>query len=266
MKRVWIQGAGEMASGVAVRLVREGFEVILAERATPLAVRRLVCFSEAVLHGHARVEEVEGRLRTLPGLKAEPGSVTVVVDPAGMLIPLARPDAVVDARLTKIEPRPLTRPGIPLIGLGPGFVCGRHADLVIETHRPAGPGRVISEGSAAPNTGRPGELGGQTVARVVRAPRAGRLEPRVAIGDLVREGQVLGTVGGDAVVSRLDGLVRGLVDTRTELSAGEKVGDVDPRGRAVDPSRISDKALAIGDGVLAAVDMLAGRRETDRTS
>lgn len=264
--RIWIQGAGEMASGVAVCLVREGHEVILAERGNPLAVRRLVCFSEAVTRGHARVEEVPGRLGTLPRVVPVTGAVTVVVDPGGTLIPLARPDAVVDARLTKVEPGPLTLAGIPLIGLGPGFVCGRNASLVIETHRPAGPGRVITEGSAAPDTGRPGDVGGHTVARVVRAPRAGRFVPLVAIGDLVHAGQVLGHVGDEEVVSRLDGMVRGLVHPRTELSQGEKVGDVDPRGRDMDPKKVSDKALAIGGGVLAALDMLSGQRETNRNS
>ena len=266
MNRVWIQGAGEMASGVAVRLVREGHEVILAERGNPLAVRRLVCFSEAVVRGHARVEEVPGRLGTLPRVFRVAGAVTVVVDPGGTLIPLARPDVVVDARLTKVEPRALPLGDIPLIGLGPGFVCGRNASLVIETHRPAGPGRVIHEGRAAPDTGRPGDVGGHTVSRVVRAPVAGRFVPLVAIGDLVRAGQVLGHVGGQEVSSRLDGMVRGLVHSRTELSPGEKVGDVDPRGREVDPRKISDKALAIGGGVLAAMDTLSGRRETNRTS
>jgi len=161
------------------------------------------------------------------------------------------PDAVVDARLTKRAPRPLARGKIPLIGLGPGFTCGLDADLVVETHRPEGPGKLITQGSAAPNTGTPGEMGGHSLARVVRAPVAGRFVPVSAIGDLVEKGQVLGHVEGFPVAAGVAGLVRGLVHPRAELYEGEKVGDVDPRGRAVDPDRVTDKALDIGQGVLA---------------
>jgi len=264
MTRVWIQGAGEMASGVAVALVRAGCQVVLAERPAPAAVRRRVCFAEAVFRGRTAVEEVPGRLRALPPPGPDPrGGVTVVVDPGGMLLPLFAPHAVVDARMTKRAPRPLAGWTGPVIGLGPGFEVGRDADVVVETHRPAGPGRLITAGSAAPDTGRPGAVGGRTTARVVRAPVAGRFRPAVRIGDLVAEGDVLGHVAGQPVRAGLAGMVRGLVDGAAELSTGEKVGDVDPRGVAVDPDAVSDKARAIGDGVLAALAALGIRRGTD---
>jgi xanthine dehydrogenase accessory factor len=70
------------------------------------------------------------------------------------------------------------------------------------------------------------------------------------IGDLVVLGETVGEVGGVAVRAGCAGLLRGLVHPDVELSAGEKVGDVDPRGSAVDPALISDKALAVAGGVL----------------
>jgi len=249
--RIWIQGAGEMASGVAMVLARVGCAVTMAERPDPVAVRRMVVFSEAVYNGQAKVEELSARLADGPDKSAASGSVTVVVDPSGSMLPSFAPHAVVDARLTKRQPHPLPCGRAPLIGLGPGFTCGVEADLVIETHRPEGPGRLITCGAASPDTGTPGLLGGHSSSRVVRAPVAGRFTPVVAIGDLVSEGQVLGNVQGHQVTARVGGLVRGLVHPRAELSEREKVGDVDPRGLAVDPRRVSDKARAIAEGVLA---------------
>lgn len=250
---IWIQGAGEMASGVAVRLVRSGYRIILAETQKPLAVRRLVCFSEAVYAGRTVVEDIVGDMVDPDLLTFPAGQVAVVVDPEGSQLERLAPAAVVDARMTKKVPEPLPIGMARLIGLGPGFTCGLDADLIVETHREARLGTVINEGSAAPDTGVAGLVGGHTRLRVLRSPVTGRLAPLCAIGDLVEEGQVLGHVKEVPLVSGLKGLVRGLIHPRAELSVGMKVGDIDARGRRIDPSLISDKALAVGGGVLEAL-------------
>lgn len=251
---IWIQGAGELASGVACRLFRCGYRIIAAEIPNPLAVRRLVAFSEAVYEGRVAVEGIAGVRVEAEDAAFLEGQVSVTVDPAATALARLGAAAVIDARITKQKPEPLPIPAGALhVGLGPGFTCGLDADLVIETHRGPGLGQVIHAGGAAPNTGIPGTLGGQSALRVLRSPAAGHLEPLVAIGDLVAAGQVLGHVGGQPVVSALDGQVRGLVHARAELFPGEKVGDVDPRGLAVDPRHVSDKALAIAGGVLEAL-------------
>jgi xanthine dehydrogenase accessory factor len=218
-----------------------------------------VSFSEAIYEGAVQVEDVRG-------VRAEKGPVAfasemvlVVVDPDATYLPGAEPAAVVDARMTKQVPRPLPAGPAPVIGLGPGFTCGRNAHLVVETHREASLGAVIAEGAAAPDTGVPGVLGGQSALRVLRSPAAGHLSPLFRIGDMVNEGVVLGHVGGFPVVSTLKGLVRGLVHPEAELNSGTKVGDIDPRGRAIDPARISDKAQAVGEGVLVALTRLGIR-------
>jgi len=253
MSRIWIQGAGELASGVAWRLLQCGYHVRMAEVSNPLAVRRLVAFSEAVYEGSCVVEGRKGLLVTGQYPTLDEGLAEVLVDPHGSGIRSYGPAAVIDARMTKQGPVPL--PGAPdlRIGLGPGFRCGRDVDCIIETHRAARLGEVIRTGEAAPNTGRPGLVGGQTSRRVVYSPAAGHLAARRAIGDLVAEGEVLGTVAGLEVRSGLEGRVRGLVHPRAELSPGEKVGDVDPRGQEADPARITDKALAVAGGVLEAL-------------
>lgn len=266
-RRVLIRGAGELASGVAVHLHRHCYRLLLTEVAQPRCVRRLVCFAEAVHAGRATVEGVEAILRPLQTADFRHGPLPVVVDPEGSLIPRLAPDAVVDARLLKSAPGPLAGGPRPLIGLGPGFLAGRDADLVVETHRPAGPGRVIAEGGAAANTGIPGSVGGETARRVLRSPASGRLEAARRIGDLVQAGEELGRVAGTPLLAPIGGLLRGLIHPAVELSPGDKVGDIDPRGAAIDPARISDKAQAVAAGVLQALQRLGvdpGRR-SDRT-
>lgn len=250
---VWIQGAGELASGVAVRLVRSGYKVVLAETERPLAVRRRVSFSEAVYAGRSTVEDIGGELVEPHACRYRSGLVSVVVDAGGSLLERLGAGAVVDARMTKKAPDSLPTRGSPLIGLGPGFLCGRDADLIVETHREARLGEVISQGTAAPNTGVAGLVGGESSLRVLKAPAAGNFTALFEIGDLVDEGVVLGHVSGIPVVSGLTGRIRGLVHPSAELSAGTKVGDVDPRGAGIDPDLVSDKALAIGGGVLEAL-------------
>lgn len=253
---IWLQGAGEMASGVALRLHAAGYHLVMAEVARPLAVRRLVCFSEAIFTGTVHVAGVEGRRVAAEVAVYETDWVPVMVDPSAKQMERLMPAAVIDARMTKLAPQELPRGEAPLIGLGPGFTAGRDADLVVETHRESTPGRIITTGSALPNTGVPGEVGGRTGERLLRSPAAGRLTARCRIGDLVRKGQIVATVDGRPVVSALDGMLRGLVANETELFAGMKVGDVDPRGTAVDPAQVTGKAQAIGDGVYRALRRL----------
>ncbi len=250
---IWIQGAGELASGVGMRLARCGYCIVMAEIENPVAVRRLVAFSEAVYTGTANVEGVPGVLVDKLDFQLHHGKVQVLVDPQGEHLKAAGAAAVIDGRMTKKAPQPLPFSGELSIGLGPGFQCGRDADIIIETHRGARLGEVIRQGEAASNTGTPGVVGGQSAKRVVYATAAGKLVSELSIGDLVEEGQMLGSVGGEAIYARLTGKVRGLVHPQAELSDGEKVGDIDPRGAQVNPALVTDKALAIGGGILEAL-------------
>jgi xanthine dehydrogenase accessory factor len=253
MSGIWIIGAGELASGMAWRLQRSGYRVIMSEIEHPLSVRRRTCFSEAVFQGRWTIEGIEAvRVETAEAAFAKE-RISVIVDPRLSRLKDLQPQAIIDARMTKKDPGARPLDGVPLIGIGPGFVAGGNADLVLETHRLGRPGEVLRSGSALPNTGKPGPVGGETVRRLLRSPADGHLQAHREIGDLVRAGEVVGEIGGLPLVPVIDGLLRGLIHPSVELFQGMKVGDVDPRGESIDPDRMSDKSLNLGGGALEAL-------------
>lgn len=143
-----------------------------------------------------------------------------------------------------------------VIGLGPGFTAGVDVHAVVETNRGHDLGRVILNGGAEPDTGAPGLIAGYGRERLIRAPADGVFEAGAAIGSLVRAGETLGAVGGCPVTAPIGGALRGLIRDGMAVCRGQKMGDVDPRGRVEYCRTISDKALAIAGGVLEAVLML----------
>ena len=56
--RVLIRGAGDIATGIALRLYRARIQVIMTDLPKPTAIRRTVCFSQAIVHGETEVESV----------------------------------------------------------------------------------------------------------------------------------------------------------------------------------------------------------------
>ncbi len=265
---VLLRGGGDLATGVAARLWRSGFQVVVAEIEQPLAVRRLVSLAEAVYEGEAEVEDLRGRraedVAAVHKVLGE-GSIPVLVDPTAESRHELAPAAIVDARMTKSAPYlPLNSASL-MIGLGPGFTAGADVHAVVETNRGHRMGRVFWEGSAQPDTGLPDSVDGHDVERVLRAPADGKFEPTVEIGSLVASGAPLAEINGVALNAPFDGAVRGLLHGGLEVDKGAKVGDLDPRGDLSICSLISDKSLAVGGGVLEALLSQEAIRE-QRTS
>lgn len=263
---VVVRGAGDLATGVILRLARSGFRVVALESPRPTAIRRTVAFSEAVYDGTVEVEGLRARRAEGPAeIRAAlaEGLVPVAVDPEAALVPVLRPAALVDAILAKRNLGTRVGQAPAVIALGPGFEAGRDADAVVETARGHDLGRVILEGFAAPNTGLPGEVGGKSAERVVRAPAAGEQIGLRSIGDKVRAGEPLLMIetpsGRITVPSPLDGVLRGLIRPGIPVSEGDKIADVDPRGRPEYCRTVSDKARAVAGGVLEALLYLRGR-------
>ncbi|MBI2528806.1 MAG: EF2563 family selenium-dependent molybdenum hydroxylase system protein [Candidatus Rokubacteria bacterium] len=266
---VLIKGAGDLATGCAVRLVRSGFAVVMTELAAPTAVRRAVAFSEVVHEGAVSVEGTRARLcasvaeaRRL----ARSGAVAVLVDPEDRARTALAPAAVVDARMAKTNLGTARGEAPVVIGLGPGFTAGGDVDAVIETNRGHALGSVILDGQAEPNTGVPGEIGGFGAERLLRAPAAGCLRARLAIGERVEAGALVGEVDGQPVTARIAGVLRGLVREGSRVRAGQKIGDVDPRARTEHCFSVSDKARSVAGGVLEAILHFRARATTAGTA
>lgn len=257
---ILIRGAGDIATGIALRLYRAGFQVVLTDLAQPTAIRRTVAFSEAIVRAETCVEDVTARRaqpEEVPGL-LERGVVPVLVDPQGSAIRALRPEALVDAILAKrnLGTRMTDAPAV--VGVGPGFTAGVDCHAVVETMRGHTLGRVYYHGSALPNTAVPGLIGGFAGERVLRAPADGVFHTTHAIGELVQAGDVVGTVAGQPMTCTISGVLRGLLPDGVTVHRGMKSGDVDPRGERANCTTASDKALAVGGGVLEAVLHLTG--------
>ena len=254
---VAIKGAGDLATGVGLRLHRSGFRVIFSELPVPLCIRRTIAFSNAVFDGSAVVEDAESVLIQDPN-EAEAvwtsGRLPVIVDESAAKILSLKPDVLVDARIMKTYRDDTHLTDAPLvIGLGPGFTAGENAHCVVETNRGHNLGRVFWTGSAEPNTGIPGTIKGEGIKRVIKSPAAGVFKPIVEIGDSVEAGDLLAYVGDAEVHGQLTGIVRGIIYPGIEVSEGLKIMDIDPRGNREHCFTVSDKASAIGGGVLEAI-------------
>lgn len=253
---VVVKGAGDLATGVACRLFKCGLDIIMTEIESPLVVRRTVAFAEAVYSGCVRVEGIEAcRAGTDEEALEMLGRriIPVMVDPGAKVVRRLRPDVVVDAVMAKRN----TGTGItdaPLVvGLGPGFTAGVDVHAVVETCRGHNLGRVLYSGGAAPDTGVPGPVMGYTVERLLRAPADGVVTPCRSIGQWVEKGEVAAFVDGSPVRAEISGLVRGMIKSGSRVARGTKIGDIDPRCEEAHCYSISDKALAVGGGVLEAV-------------
>ena len=256
---VVIRGAGDLASGIALRLFHSGFQIVMTEIASPLSVRRTVSFSQAVYEGRAGVEDVTAVLvRDEAGMRAalDSGQIAVFVDPEAGAAKKAKPAALVDAIMAKRNTGTAITDAPLVIGVGPGFSAGLDCHAVIETQRGHTLGRVITEGCALPNTGVPGGMGGYTIERLLRSPCRGVFEALVPIGGLVKKGDTVARVNGLPVRADIDGMIRGLLPSGIEVRQGMKAGDIDPRCERSHCFTVSDKALAIGGGVLEALLML----------
>lgn len=246
-----------MASAVAWRVYMSNIrQILMLETVSPQAVRRQVSFCEAVHEGRQTVEGVEA-LQVDNDEETRRawtrGKMAVAADPGWQIQDRLQPHVVIDAILakknlgTRIVEAPL------VIGLGPGFVAGEDVHFVIETNRGHHLGRIMTTGTAEPNTGIPGPIGGYAEERVVRAPCNGQFQASRAIGDRVKKGDLVGTVAAVEVQVKIDGVLRGLIRSGSQVQRGLKLGDVDPRGMVDYCHTISDKARAISGSVLEAI-------------
>jgi len=270
---VLIKGSGDLASGIALRLFHAGFDIAMTEIAAPLSVRRTVCFSRAVYEGSAVAEDVTAvlvndeagmREQCHPSDSRAKKKIAIFIDPEAAIVGKLKPAVLVDAIMAKRNTGTAITDAPLVIGVGPGFRAGHDCHAVIETRRGHTLGRVITEGSALPNTGIPGDIGGYTVERLLRSPAEGVFEALASIGDTVKKGDVVaivrsaqgeisGSLGEISIKAGIDGILRGILPSGITVTKGMKAGDIDPRAEFQHCFTVSDKALAIGGAVLEAI-------------
>lgn len=261
---VLFRGAGDIATGSIQKLHRAGFRVLACEIKKPTSIRRYVSLSEAIFDGEFTVEDVTAKkCNNLDEIYQawEEDKVALIVDPELEILKEIQPNILVDGILAKKnlgtskDLAPIT------VAIGPGFYAGKDVDVVIETKRGHNLGRLIFEGEPAPNSGAPGAIDGFTTERVLYAPVEGIVKVYKDLGSVVEKGEVLASVEGKPIESKISGIVRGMIRDGSHVTTGFKTGDVDPR---VDPESvytISDKSRAVGGGTLEAVLIMLRKKE-----
>lgn len=259
---VVLRGGGDLATGIAHKLHRSGFRVLILEIEKPLVIRRTVSFAQAVFNGESEVEGVKA-VKVSESKDAynawEDGNVPIIIDPECGILKDIKVNVLVDAIIAKknigtnINMAPIT------IAAGPGFNAGKDVHVVIETQRGHNLGRLIFEGCAEPDTGIPGIIKGFGKERVIKSPGYGVIKNLREIGDAVECGQSISYIGDIPITATIDGVLRGLIMDGMVVHEGLKIGDIDPRGIKEYCYTISDKARTIAGGVLEAILYMKNR-------
>jgi len=136
-KLIVIKGAGDLATGVAHRLFRSGFSVVMTELPQPMVIRRTVAFAEAIFSGSVVVEDVVAVQSELAHVLQviKDGKIPVVIDPQGVVVEKLQPMALVDAILAKKNINTNITDAPIVIGVGPGFTAGGGGHAVVERKR-----------------------------------------------------------------------------------------------------------------------------------
>lgn len=253
---VVIKGAGEMATGIANRLHMSHIrQIVMTEIPEPISVRRTVAFSEVVYDGEMTVEDVHAELiQSVDKVQDiwQKKKIALIVDPKWTIVSILKPDIVIDAIMAKKNLGTKKTEASFVLGVGPGFTAPADVHAVVESNRGHNLGRVFYDGSAEPHTGIPGPTMGYTSERVLRSPHAGLVKHVKTLGDSVKKGEIVLYIDETPVNATIDGLLRGLI-REIRVKDNEKVGDIDPRGVKEYCFTITEKARAIGGGVLEAI-------------
>ncbi|MGL4382182.1 MAG: selenium-dependent molybdenum cofactor biosynthesis protein YqeB [Bacilli bacterium] len=260
---VVIRGGGDIATGVIQKLYRCGFKVVILEISKPSTIRSNVALSSAVYLKSFQVEDLKAQLvNSIEEIEGcfDLGIIPVLIDEQAQCLKQLKPLVVVDAIIAKKNLGTTIDMALITIALGPGFNAGVDVDVVVETMRGHHLGKLYFNGYAIPNTGTPGEIGGQSLLRVIHSRNSGIVKPLVEIGTIVNEGQPLLTIEEEVYLAPFKGLIRGMIHEGFKVKAGFKIADIDPRIDVI-YDEISDKARSIGGAVLEAI--LIKKREIE---
>lgn len=254
--KICIRGGGDLASGIAYRLYRAGFQIVILELNLPTMIRRFVSYGNAVYENEVVIENVKAKLikNWLEIYKCwDERIIPVIIDEDGEIINYINAQIVIDARMLRRNIKNNLKKDYALIGIGPGFEVGRNCNYAIETNRGHYLGRVIYFGSTQASDGRPYPIMGYSDERLIRAPANGHFQNLKSIGDFVKKKDIIGKIDDEFVYSKIDGIIRGLIHPKVFVRKNQKIADIDPRAVKEYAFKISDKSLAIAGGVLEAI-------------
>jgi len=254
---ILIKGAGEVATAIAHKLSTSGFNILITELETPLAIHRGTSFSEAVWEKEKEVEGVIAKfvdsVKNIKDVWYE-NKVPLMIDPTlGKALSFMKPDVLIDATMVKRNPETRLDYAPLVIGVGPGFEVGVHANLVVETNNFDQIGKVITSGTALPDTGIPLEIGGHTFKRVLRNSVGGNFEIIKDMGSLVKKEDIVAKVNGELLKAQIDGCVRAILRSGIFVKPGTKLCEIDPRSDTELYKIIRARMRTIAGGVLEAV-------------
>lgn len=258
METVLVRGCGDVGSAVAHVLFSAGYRVVIHDRAKPPHPRRGMAFTDAMFDGTAklagliakRARDVKDAPYMVPCRRAIPVSDGQLED----LVDALKPHVVVDARMRKRVVPESQRPLAPLsIGLGPNFTAGDNADIVVETGWGEDLGVVITSGSTRPLGAEPRNIAGFARERYIYAPVAGVLRTRLAVGEVVKAGEEIGSIGAVPICAPMAGVLRGVSHDGAIIEVGTKILEIDPRGDTSQVFGLGERPAKIAKGVLVAI-------------
>jgi xanthine dehydrogenase accessory factor len=256
--KIFIRGAGEIASGIAFRLHQECYLVCMTEVPYPLAVSRATAFSDAVFDGAKTIEQITAELTPLSVKEIErvwnKGNMAVIIDPEGTIREQLQPDVLIDARMLKKVTKTNINDARLVMGIGPGFTAGKDVHILVETNdRQGNLAKLIFQGETEENTGKPIDVGGLSNERVVWADKAGLFTSSLEIGEPVSAGQVIAALNGTPIKAPLTGHLRGLLRDGVAVTKDAKLVEVDAVNEVASFNIIREKMRIIGDAVAEAI-------------
>jgi xanthine dehydrogenase accessory factor len=259
-----ILGTNEIASAIAVRLRWERFGVVMSHDPFPPVIRRGMAFHDALFDDRTEVDGVVGQraetaLELVDALMLR-GCVAVTHLPLTDLITLRTPTIIVDARMQKHRVTPDLRGVSRLaIGIGPRFIVDQNCDIAVETH-PSETGVLVAAGETRIADGVARALGAAGKERFVYSGRDGIWRTSLDIGARVFKGYVIGHLDGLPLEAPMDGHLRGIARDGAFAPAGEKLVEIDPRGRGASWTGTDERGRAIAGAVVEAIDKCPAMR------
>jgi xanthine dehydrogenase accessory factor len=259
--RVLVVGSGDVASAVAHSLFAGGHQVVIQEEPSPTTLRRGMSFTDAIFAGKSELAGLLAKCchdqEAVGAMQRCGKALPLVVGELDSVARVFQPHVLVDGRMRKRAIPPILRGGgAKTVGIGPGFECGQHVDLVIESQWGPQLGHLLTHGRAAALAGEPTPIGGVGRERFVYSPREGTFRTSLDIGARVEAGQIVAHVDDSPVSAPMAGVLRGIVHDEVRVQEGTKLIEVDPRHES-QCFGLGERPRAIAAGVLRAIEQIA---------